>query len=100
MFQVKVNGEVVKELDVDSRLVGSVTIGVDTLPVQFSQSEVNLVINLKSATDAEYLDSLAREEFNAAQEKLEADQQKALAALEKKPAKKAVAKKAPAKKAR
>lgn len=61
-FDIQVGDKVVHTLDVDPRLVGGFTVGVDTLPVQFSQESIRLDPVFKSPNDAEYLASLQAEE--------------------------------------
>lgn len=75
MFKISVNGEEVKSLDVDPRLVESVEVGPYKVPVQFSTDSIDFQVNLKSETDAEYLEALASDQ--RAEEEKESDKKRA-----------------------
>lgn len=70
MFEVKVNGVKVHEIDVDPQLVEAVTIAGQRIPVKFDAVELDVIVEFKSLRDGELIERQQREAQNEWEEEV------------------------------
>lgn len=81
MFDIKINGDVVKSIDVDPMMVQAIVVSGQRIPVQTEEIEIDISIEFRSPRDGEVIERFNREAINqyvAEQDPLASDEVKDL----------------------
>ncbi len=65
MFTLKINGENVKELDIDPIMVEAIRVGSHRIPIQTNEVDVDIKLEFRSHMDGELLEKLKRDGMDA-----------------------------------